>query len=104
MVNRVKKFKKDDNVIIIAGKDKGKKGKIVKVLHKNNRILVSGINIAIVHQKPKANMPGQRTKIEKPVHMSNISHIENNKSVKIKFEGKGKDKVRFSKKTKEKIG
>jgi len=104
MTRKISKFRKGDNVIVIAGKDKGKTGKVMKVLHKQNRILVSGINIAIVHRKPTANNPGQRLKVERSIHLSNVSHIENKKPVKVGFEGKGKEKVRISRKTKKKIG
>ena len=98
------KFRAGDSVVVIAGKDKGKTGKVVKVLHKENRVVVSGINIAIVHKKPTANTPGQRLKVEHSIHLSNISHVEGGKPVKVGFEGKGKDKIRISRKTKKKIG
>jgi large subunit ribosomal protein L24 len=104
MTKKISKFKKSDNVIVIAGKDKGKTGKIIQVLSKEERVIVSGINIAVVHKKPTANTPGQIVKVEKPIHISNISHIEDGKPVKIKFDGAGKDKVRLSRKTKKKIG
>ncbi len=96
------KFKKGDRVIVITGKDKGKTGKILLV--KENRVLIEGINLAMVHKKPTANTPGQRVKVEKPIHISNISHIENGKPVKVGFKGKGKEKIRISRKTKKKIG
>jgi len=104
MANKMAKFRIGDNVVVIAGKDKGKNGKVTKVLHKENRVIVSGINIAVVHKKPTANTPGQRVKVEKSIHLSNISHIEDGKPVKIGFEGKGKEKIRVSRKTKKKIG
>lgn len=101
MANRIKK---GDNVIVIAGKDKGKTGEVLQVFIKENRVLVSGVNEAIVHKKATANMPGQRTKEIKPIHVSNVSHVENGKPVKVCFKIEDGKKVRVSRKTKNKIG
>jgi large subunit ribosomal protein L24 len=101
------KFKKGDQVIVIAGSSKGKQGKISSVL--NNKVVVEGVNIAVVHKKPTQNKPGEIIRVEKPIHISNISHVENNKPVKVKFvienkEGKNfTKKFRISKKTNNKI-
>ena len=51
------RVKKDDTVVVIAGKDKGKKGKVVAVLPKQNRVVVEGVNIMTKHQKPTAVNP-----------------------------------------------
>ena len=51
------RVKKDDTVVVIAGKDKGKKGKVVAVLPKQNRVVVEGVNIMTKHQKPTAVKP-----------------------------------------------
>jgi len=65
--------KKDDNVIVLTGKDKGKTGKILKSLPKKNRVLIEGINIITKHQKPTAmNQDGGIVKKEAPVHVSNV--------------------------------
>jgi large subunit ribosomal protein L24 len=102
-----KKFKKGDNVIIIAGASKGKQGKITSVLE--NKVVVEGVNLATMHKKPTQSAPGSIVKKEKPIHISNISHVENNKAVKIKFvieKGEGKiftRKHRVSKKSNQKI-
>ncbi len=101
------KFKKNDQVIIIAGSDKGKKGKIKLVL--KDRVIVEGVNLATIHKKPTSSGPGQIVKSEKSIHISNISHIEDGKPVKIGFvidSGEGKKfsrKGRVSKKTGKKI-
>jgi len=96
------KLKKGDSVIIIAGKDKGKTGEILKVA--DDRVLVSGVNMATVHKKPTAQTPGQRVKQEKPMHVSNVAYAENGKPVKLGFKVEDGKKVRFSKKSKNKIG
>jgi len=103
------KFKKGDKVIVIAGSDKGKIGDIIKVVKnkKTNlveKFIVSGVKIATMHKKPTNDTPGQRVKVEKPIHISNISHIEDGKAVKIKFKIEKDEKTRVSKKTDKKIG
>jgi large subunit ribosomal protein L24 len=101
------KFKKGDQVIIIAGSSKGKVGKILSIA--NGKVVVEGVNVATVHKKPTSQAPGQIVKVEKPVHISNVSHVEDNKAVKIKFvteSGEGKiftRKSRVSKKSGKKI-
>ncbi len=103
----MQKFKKNDQVIVISGNDKGKIGKIIKVIA--DKVVVEGVNLATVHQKPTNQQPGKILQVEKAIHRSNISHCENGKPVKIKFileskEGKPfSKKVRLSKKTENKI-
>ena len=70
------KIKKGDNVIVITGKDKGKKGKIVKVLVQENKIVVEGINMMKKHQRPKkSGEKGSRIDIAMPLHTSNVKKI-----------------------------
>ncbi len=101
------KFKKNDQVIVISGSSKGKIGKITAIM--NNKVVVEGVNLATVHKKPTSSNPGQILKIEKPIDISNISHVEDGKAVKIKFvtdSGEGKTftrKNRVSKKSGKKI-
>lgn len=96
------KLKKGDSVVVIAGKDKGKTGEILKVV--DGRVLVSGVNMATVHKKPTAQTPGQRVKEEKTIHVSNVAYAESGKPTKIGFKIEDGKKVRFSKKSKNKIG
>lgn len=102
------KFKKGDEVIVITGSSKGKLGKIVSVL--GEKVTVEGANMATIHKKPNAQNPGQIIKKEKPIHISNIAHVEDGKPVKVKFvtePGEGKSftrKGRVSKKSGKKIG
>lgn len=71
------KLKKGDNVIVIAGKDKGKKGKIVKVLPSLNKVVIEGLNILKKHQRPrKSGEKGQIIKIAMPIHASNVQIID----------------------------
>ena len=66
-------FKKGDKVNVIAGKDKGKSGKILHVLRNKDRVVVEGVNIVKKHQKPtQANQTGGIVERENPIHISNI--------------------------------
>ena len=71
------KIKRDDEVIVVAGKDKGKRGKVLKVLEKG-RLLVSGIQMVKKHQKPnpQAGIPGGIIEKEATIDLSNVSHID----------------------------
>ena len=67
------KVKVGDNVKVIAGKDKGKEGKIIKILRKDNRVVVEGINMVKKHVKPRGmNEVGSIVDVEAPIHISNI--------------------------------
>ncbi|HCY17681.1 MAG: 50S ribosomal protein L24 [Candidatus Nomurabacteria bacterium GW2011_GWF2_35_12] len=70
------KLRKNDNVIVITGKDKGKKGKIVTVLIAENKVIVEGINMMKKHQRPKkSGEKGTKIDIPMPIHASNVKKI-----------------------------
>lgn len=67
------RIKKDDKVKVLCGKDKGKIGKVLKVVKKNNRVIVENINVAKVHQRPtQANPQGGIVDKNMPIHVSNV--------------------------------
>ncbi|HEU0085589.1 MAG TPA: 50S ribosomal protein L24 [Candidatus Paceibacterota bacterium] len=67
------KLKKGDNVIILAGKDKGKKGKILRSLPKKNKVVIEGMNILKRHRRPrKSNEKGSIVDMAMPIHASNV--------------------------------
>ncbi len=71
------KLKKGDNVIIITGKDKGKKGKIVRVLAEKNKVVVEGANMMKKHQRPrKSGEKGQMLSIAMPINSSNVMIVD----------------------------
>jgi large subunit ribosomal protein L24 len=70
------KVKKGDTVVVIAGSDKGKTGEILKVFTAENRVLVQGVNQAKRHTKPTQLSAGGIETIEKPIHVSNVAHID----------------------------
>lgn len=99
-------IKKDDNVIVIAGADKGKTGKVLKVLVKENRAIVEGVNMVSKSTKPSAKNPqGGIIKQEAPIHISNISLIDpkSGKATRIGIKRDGKKVVRIAKKSGEEI-
>lgn len=100
-----KKFhiKSGDNVKVIAGDDKGKTGKVIKVITTSDRAVVEGLNIVTKHLKPNASNPnGGIQKVEAPIHISNLMVIDssNGEATKTgrKLNEKGKSQ-RYSKET-----
>jgi large subunit ribosomal protein L24 len=67
------KIKKGDKVVVLAGRDKGKKGEIVKVFPSENKAVVRGINVVRRHQKQSASREGGIISKEAPIHISNIA-------------------------------
>ena len=100
-------IKKNDTVIVLAGEDKGKTGKVLKVLVNENRAIVEGVNIVSKSTKPSAKFPqGGIVKQEAPIHISNLSLVDSKSGkptrVGIKLTEDGK-KVRVAKKSGEEI-
>jgi large subunit ribosomal protein L24 len=96
------KIKKGDKVQVVTGKNKGKVGDVIKVFPSENRIIVSGVNLAKKHTKPSQTNEGGIIQKELPIHISNVSHVDpkSNEITKIGYktleDGK---KVRFAKKS-----
>lgn len=87
MQNKVH-VRKDDTVVVITGKDKGKQGKVQKVLPKTNRVVVEGVNMVKKHTKPSARNPqGGIIEMEAPVHASNVMSLEKIEQKKAKKNG-----------------
>lgn len=82
------KIKKNDEVIIITGKDKGKNSKVLAVLPKKNKVLVEKVNVVKKHTKPAQGTPGGIIEKEKPIDNSNVMLVCSycKKPVKVKFE------------------
>ena len=74
------KVKVGDNVKVLAGKDKGKEGRIIKTLRKDNKVVVEGVNIIKKHVKPnRMNEVGSIQEMEAPIHVSNVKVIAETK-------------------------
>ena len=99
-------IKKDDQVIVLAGKDKGKSGKVLKVLTDKERVLVEGVNIVTKSTKPSAKNPqGGIVKQEAPIHISNVNVVDpkSGKATRIAIKREGKTVTRIAKKSGEEI-
>lgn len=100
------KLKQGDKVVVIAGKDKGKEGKIIKTISKENKVIVEKINIVKKHLKPRGDQNGEIIEIEAPIDASNVQIIDPKTKKKTRIahttnkEGK---KIRISTKSKEKL-
>jgi large subunit ribosomal protein L24 len=70
------KIKKGDRVIVTAGRDKGKKGEVLRVLSEESRALVSGVNMVKRHQRQTQKLQGGIVSKESPVHLSNLAHVD----------------------------
>jgi len=99
-------IKKGDTVYVNAGEDKGKTGKVVKVLVDKQRAIVEGVNIVSKSQKPSAQNPqGGITKVEAPVHISNLNPVDpkTGKPTRVGRRKDGDQLVRYAKKSGEEI-
>lgn len=97
--------KKNDEVIIIAGDDKGKKGRVIEVDRKNARVFVDGANLNSRHTKPNAKTPqGGIVKSPGSIHISNVQLISDGKATRVGRKEEKETTVRFSKKTGKTIG
>jgi large subunit ribosomal protein L24 len=70
------RIKKGDRVIVITGRDKGRKGEILRMYLKDERALVSGVNMVKRHQKQSARVQGGIVNKEAPLHVSNLAHVD----------------------------
>jgi large subunit ribosomal protein L24 len=98
------KIKVGDTVRVIAGRDKDKEGKVIAVNHKNNTLLVEGINMITKHTKPSMqNQNGGIVRQEGPIDISNVMYLHKGEPTRIGFKMDGDKKVRVAKKTGEVI-
>ncbi len=70
------KLKKDDKVLVITGKDRGKVGKITRVISKDNKIVVEGVNMRTKHVKKTQQRPGEKIRFEAPMSVSNVMILD----------------------------
>lgn len=98
------KIKLNDQVVVISGKSKGKKGKIMRILRKADTVVVEKINIVTKHVKKRENRPGEKIQFEAPIHVSNVMVIcpHCNKPTRVKYKKlENKKKERICRKCKE---
>ena len=94
-------IRKNDVVMVITGKDKGKKGKVLKAMPKENRVIVEGVNMQTKHQKQTRTIKAEIKHQEGPVHVSNVMYFDKkaNAPTRIGYKIENGKKVRISKKT-----
>ncbi|GGD24484.1 50S ribosomal protein L24 [Sinisalibacter lacisalsi] len=94
------KLKKGDKVVVLAGKDKGKQGEISRVMPKDGKAIVDGVNVAIRHTKQSQTSQGGRVPKAMPIDISNLAILDKNgKPSRVGFRMDGDKKVRFAKTT-----
>lgn len=95
------RIKKGDKVRIIAGKDKGKEGTVLRTLPKEDRVVVEGVNIAKKHQKPTQMSTGGINEFPAPIHVSNVKFVdpETGEASRVGYREENGQKVRFAKKS-----
>ncbi|MEX0847443.1 MAG: 50S ribosomal protein L24 [Ilumatobacteraceae bacterium] len=99
------KLKKGDTVVVIAGKDKGKEGEVIRVIPTENKVIVNGVNTAKKHSKPRAaNQQGGIIDRDMPVDASNVMLVHKGKPTRVGYRIDGDTKVRVAKSTGEVIG
>ena len=99
-------IRKNDTVMVLAGEDKGKTGKVLKVLVEKQRAIVEGVNMVSKSTKPSAKNPqGGIVKQEAPIHISNLSLIDpkSGKATRVAIKHEGKNVIRIAKKSGEEI-
>ena len=100
------KIKKGDKVVVLSGKDKGRTGEVAKVMPKEGKVIVSGVNVATRHKKPtQLNPQGGLERKEAPLHVSKVAIADpkTGKPTRVRFEIRGDKKVRVAAKSGELI-
>jgi large subunit ribosomal protein L24 len=100
------KIRKGDTVVVLSGKDKGKKGEVTRVIPKDDKVVVSGVNIHVRHRKPSQVSPqGGLERIEAPLHISNVAVADpkSGEATRVRFEVRDGKKVRVAAKSGELI-
>ena len=95
------KVKKGDQVVVITGRDRGKKGEVLEVLRAESRLRVQGVNMVKRHRRATQNDAGGIISIEAPLHISNVAHVdpEGGAATRVGFEVKDGKKVRVAKRS-----
>jgi len=95
------KIKKGDQVVVITGRDKGKKGEVLEVLRSAARVRVQGVNMVKRHRRATQNDAGGIISMEAPLHISNVAHVdpESGAATRVGFEVRDGEKVRVAKRS-----
>ena len=95
------RIKKGDTVIVITGKDKGKKGEVIKAMPKENRVIVEGVNVQTKHQKQTRTASSEIKHQEGPIHVSNVMLYDEKAKAgtRVGYKFDNGNKVRIAKKS-----
>jgi large subunit ribosomal protein L24 len=93
------KIHTNDEVVVIAGKDKGKKAKVLRAIPKENKLVIEGVNVVTRHMKKQGATPGQKVTYEKPIDASNVMIVDpkSGKPTRIWYKIENGKKVRIAK-------
>ena len=100
------KIRKGDKVVVLSGKDKGKTGEVVRAMPKDDKVIVSGVNVAVRHRKPtQVNPQGGLERKEAPLHISKVALADpkSGEPTRVRFEVRDGKKVRVAAKSGELI-
>jgi large subunit ribosomal protein L24 len=99
------KIRKGDNVVVIAGRDRGKTGEVIRVMPDEGRLLVQGVNMVKRHTAPRPGQPGGIVEKEASIHVSNVAHVDpkESKPTRVCYKTVDGRKVRFARRSGEMI-
>ena len=93
------RIKKGDTVVVITGKDKGKSGKVLKAMPKENKVVVEGVNMQTKHAKATQKSPAEIKHMEGPIDASNVMLFDGKEATRVGYKFENGKKERGSKKT-----
>jgi len=102
----MQKIRKGDKVVVLAGKDKGRTGEVLRVMPKDDKAIVRGVNVVVRHQRQTQNQEGGLIRKEAPIHLSNIAVADpkdGKTPTRVGFEVRDGKKVRIAKRSGEVI-
>jgi large subunit ribosomal protein L24 len=101
------RIKTQDEVVVIAGRDRGKRGRVLRVIPDKNRVVVEGVNVVTRHLRRRTDNPqaGGRVQRPAPIHVSNVAlwSAADGRGVRVRMKGEGREKTRVSAKSGEAI-
>jgi large subunit ribosomal protein L24 len=102
------KIRTHDEVVVIAGRDRGKRGRVLRVLTDKKRVVVEGVNIVTRHLRRRTDNPQAGGRVQRPaaIHISNVAlwSAAENRGVRVRMKGEGREKVRVSARSGEAVG
>jgi large subunit ribosomal protein L24 len=102
------KIRTHDEVVVIAGRDRGKRGRVLRVLTDKKRVVVEGVNVVTRHLRRRTDNPQAGGRVQRPaaIHVSNVAlwSAADSRGVRVRMKGEGREKVRVSARSGEAVG